>query len=137
MNYQELEGLAHFQESAATYKQKVDAENREILAARQLFLDKRNEITVGDYVMDGEKLLRVAHDWGDSLQLTDGKFGASFYLGDGYVEFSGGLNPSILRSRFVPTTDKRMGSVWFFSQNRVEAHNGYYTKASFRVWKLV
>lgn len=136
MNYQEIAGRALFEPWAATYKQKIDADNQKILAARQSWLDARDKITRGDFVLDGDKVLRVAHDGGDAIQLTDGEFGASFYLGDGYVEFSGGLNPSIPKARFALTDEKRMGPVWFFSQNQVEAHNGYHTQASFKVWKI-
>ena len=84
---------------------------------------------------DGAKTLRVAHDWGDSVQLTDGRFGASFYLGeDGFVDFSGGLDPAIQKLSFVATDERRDAPVWFFSQNCVMAHNGYHATAKFRVW---
>ena len=136
MNYQELAGPAHFEPWAATYKATVDAENGRILAARQSYLDGREGIGLGDFVIDGDKVFRVAHHWGDSIQLTDGVFGASYYLGDGFVEFSGGLEPSIPVARFMPTDQKRLGSVWFFSQDSVQAHNGYCTKANFKVWQL-
>lgn len=137
MNYREIAGKAPHEPWAAAYKAKLDAENEVILAARQAQLDARHEIGVGDVVMDGDKTLRVAHDWGDSVQLTDGVYGESFFLGDGYLSFSGGLNPSIPKERFAATDEKRGASVWFFSQNMSMAHNGYHATAQFRVWKLV
>jgi hypothetical protein len=136
MNYQEISQLAISQEWAAKYKAKIDADNVAILATRQSYLDNRQSIGVGDFVTDDEKSYRVAHHWGDSLQLTDGRYGASFYLGDGYVEFSGGLNPCIDIARFEPTEERHEGAVWLFSENHTRAHNGYHTTATFRVWKL-
>lgn len=136
MNYRELSQYASVQNWAAQLKETIDARNKEILAARQAYLDHRTGPGVGDFIVDGDKVLRVAHHWGDSLQPTDGRFGASFYLGDGYVDFSGGLDPAIPLERFVPTDETRMGRCWLFSDNSAEAHNGYYTQARFRVWKL-
>ena len=138
MNYQEIAGMAPYQSWAAAYKAELDAENEILLAARQKDLDARTEIGVGDLVTDGAKTLRVAHDWGDSVQLTDGRFGASFYLGeDGFVDFSGGLDPAIQKLRFVATDERRDAPVWFFSQNCAMAHNGYHATAKFRVWSLI
>ncbi len=137
MNYQELARMAPYQPWAATYKAEIDAENRAILAHRQRLLDERLSIGVGDFVIAGDKTYRVAHHWGDSLQLTDGRYGASFFLGDGYLDFSGGLNPGIDISRFAATEERRHGSIWFFSQNSAEAHNGYRAEAVFRVWRLI
>lgn len=136
MNYQELTREAHNHECFARLKADADKKNLAILQERQLFLDKREGIGVGDFVLDGDRTFRVAHDWGDRVQLTDGIYGASFYLGSGYVEFSGGLNPSIDKERFLSTNERKEGAVWFFSEDWAEAHNGYYTQATFRVWKL-
>ena len=137
MNYQEITQMAISQPWAAKYKAAMDADNVVILASRQAYLDTRQGIGVGDFVIDGEKTYRVAHHWGDSLQLTDGRYGQSFYLGNGYVEFSGGLNSPIDIGKFEPTDERRQGHVWFFSQHHVGAHNGYHTEAAFRVWRLV
>ncbi len=138
MNYQEFAGIAPYQSWAAAYKAKLDFDNGILLAARQKHLDARTEIGVGDLVIDGKKTLRVAHDRGDSVQLTDGRFDASFYLGDdGFVDFSGGLDPAIPKIRFASTGERRDAPVWFFSQNCAMAHNGYHTMAKFRVWSLI
>lgn len=140
MNYQDLSAYAYNQNAdhwAVKYKTEVDAKNALILAERQQFLDARKDIDVGDLVWDGQKTLRVAHDWGDSVQLTDGRFGGSFYLGDGYVNFSGGLDPSIPKTNFLATKLTEEAPVWFFSENWCRAHNGWHTQARFRVWLLV
>ncbi len=137
MNYQELASMAPYQPWAATYKAEIDADNEAILAHRQSLLDARHAIGVGDLVIAGDKTYRVAHDWGDSVQFTDGRFGASFYFGEGYVDFSGGLDPSIQKLCFTSTEERRAAPVWFFSQGFVRAHNGYHTEAMFRVWRLI
>jgi len=137
MNYSELSQMARSQAWAADYKAAADAVNVVILRHRQAWLDAREGIGVGDFVIDGDKTLRVAHDWGDAVQLTDGIYGASFYLGREHFSFSGGLNPSIDIAKFALTEERRAGSVWFFSEDNVGAHNGYHTQAIFKVWKLV
>lgn len=105
MNYQELTREANNHECFAKLKTETDKRNLEILRERQAFLDNRKDIGVGDFVRVGEELRRVAHHWGDRLQLTDGVYGTSFYLGRGYVDFSGGLQPSIDRAKFLPTQE--------------------------------
>jgi hypothetical protein len=137
MNYAELQQYSHNNGWATKRLEQANTTNTELLAKYQKHIDARSFIAVGDFVRDGDKLLRVAHHWGDSLQLTDGRFGASFYLGrDGNCSFSGGLNPGISIDRFQPTGERREGSCWFFSEERVEAHNGYHTSANFHVWDL-
>ena len=135
MNYQEIEGLALCGEVWAQKLKAVhDAVNVQILADRQAKLDARPGIRVGDFVLDGDKVLRVAHHWGDSIQLSTG---GSFYLTElGGCSMSGGLDPGIPVERFSATDERREGSVWFFSRNMSMAHNGYYTKAVFKVWRL-
>lgn len=137
MNYREMKQTATFSSGIAKLLEIVDTRNAEILKTRQEYLTNRNEIGVGDFVLDGEKVLRVAHHWGDSLQLTDGRFGESFYLGNGHVSFSGGLDPAIPIERFVATDEMREGACWFFSENHVRAHNGVHTQAQFHVWRLI
>lgn len=137
MNYQDIAGMAPYQPWAAKYKADLDAQNILILAERQKGLDARTGIGVGDFVLDGDKVLRVAHHWGDGVQLTDGRYGASFYLStDGHVSFSGGLAPPIPLERFEASEERRKGSCWFFSQNNAMGHNGWPTEAEFRVFRL-
>jgi hypothetical protein len=137
MNYQELSRVAQNWDWAANYKAKIDVENAAILATRSAALAAREGIGVGDFVTDGDKTFRVAHVWPESVQLTDGQYGESFYLSDGgSVSFSGGLDLPVPKAKFTPTDERREGRVWFFSQNQASAHNGYHTEAAFRVWTL-
>lgn len=137
MNYQEIDGFARGgQEWAIKLKAKRDAENENILVERQAILDTIEGIRVGDFVKCGDKIARVAHHWGDRVQLTDGRYSGSFYLGRGYISYSGSLNSGIEVEKFHATNEVMEGNVWFFSQDHSMAHNGYYTKAQFKVWTL-
>lgn len=137
VEYQELSRLAQGAEWAKAEKDKVDVVNIAILANRQVGLDKRTGIDVGDIVFSGNDELRVTHDWGDAVQLSCKGHSGSFYLGaDGVVDYSGSLDSAIDKSCFSDTGEKREAPVWFFSCHNVRAHNGFYTSASFRVWRL-
>jgi len=92
---------------------------------------------VGDFIImrDGS-YARFSHDWGDGLQTTTGEFGASFYFGgDGWVSFSGGLDPSIPSGEIEPTEEVREGGFWFFHHNESRAHNGVWFKVPCRVFR--
>lgn len=137
MDYQELSRHAQCADWAKAEKSKVDVVNMAILAKRQAGLDSRMSIDVGDIVLSGDDVLRVTHNWGDSVQLTFNGHLGSFYLGgDGFVDFSGSLDSAIDKSRFEDTGEKRDAPVWFFSGNDVRAHNGFHTSAMFCVWQL-
>jgi hypothetical protein len=138
MDYQEICGLARCGERwAQELKAEHDKANVILLQDRQTRLDAREGVRVGDFILSGEKVLRVAHDWGDDVQPTFGNPGGSFYLGvGGGCSFSGSLDSSIPKTCLVLTEERRAGSVWFFSRDRSMAHNGYYTEAFFRVWRV-
>lgn len=114
--------------------------NAAILASRMTELDRLPGPRVGDYVefADG-KVRRVSHAW---EWQADGPLGSyqtsdsgSWYLGNGYVSFSGGLYCGVPGSTLTVTKEKRLGRVWFFRNNWAEAHNGVETEADFRVYK--
>jgi hypothetical protein len=137
LNYQELKSMAPYQPWAATYKEEIDRRNRILLAVRQAKRDLREGIGVGDFILDGEKVMRVAHCWDDTIQPTIPGWDASFYMGtEGACSMSGSLDRGIPRERFRATEEKRAGSMWFFSEEMASAHNGYHTTAMFRVWIL-
>ncbi len=81
----------------------------------------------GDFIiMKDGTVERFSHDWGEDIQTSDGRFGWSFHLcKDGNADFSGGLNPAIMKSELelVPD-DIRLGHFWIFHHNHVTAHNG-------------
>jgi len=108
-----------------------------ILAFRKAELDKREGPRVGDFVrFPGEaELRRFTHDWGDSIQTSDLLFPhGSYYLGEGYVSYSGSLDPSIKKAALTLTDEVREGKVWFFHHDQAKAHNGVSAMVTFRVY---
>jgi hypothetical protein len=115
----------------------LDAKNYAIVEKR---LQRRASLAspvVGDFVqmLDGS-LERFSHDWNDSIQTTDGKFGSSFYLLDnGDASFSGGLNSAIMKNRIVDTLEAEHASFWIFKDDISGAHRGLYFFMPVKVWK--
>jgi hypothetical protein len=89
---------------------------------------------VGDFVRfaDG-RMERISHDWDGDVQTSEG---GSFYLGKGYVSFSGGLNPSIPTSELVYKAEHKRGSCWFFHHDHYCADNGVAVDMDFRVYEV-
>lgn len=115
----------------------LDKQDAELLAYREIAYNTHNGPRVGDYVqmLDGS-LQRFSHDWGDDIQTTDGKYGASFYISkNGYVEMSGGLNKAILKSTLELLPETKEGSFWFFRHDLAMAHNGVDVKIVCRIYK--
>lgn len=109
--------------------------NYKILAERVAAYNKKKGPRVGDWLRrkDGS-MSRLTHDWGDSIQDGGGRYGR-FYLGHGYLSYSGSLNPSVPVSKMVDTGDDKAGSVWFFKDNEVRAHNGIEADIMQRVYE--
>lgn len=99
-----------------------------LTCGRSLGLDAHGEETCAPYC-DGtyREVIRI-----ESVQVSEG---GSFYLGDGYVSFSGSLEPSLPYSSLVDTGDMHDGAVWFFHHDYHQAHNGVSAVAKFRVWR--
>jgi hypothetical protein len=112
--------------------------NRQLLAARGSAWASHDGPRVGDFAVfpDGHEE-RIAHDWGDTLQTTDGRYGASFHLfRDGTASFSGGLNPGVPRDLFVLTADLKPGAFWFFDRDQPRAHSAVYARIDCRVYRI-
>lgn len=90
---------------------------------------------VGDYLQlwDGS-YTRFTHAWDDGIQTGGG--GGSYYIGNGYLSYSGGLDPSVRYSLIQPTEETKTGTVWAFHNDHRKAHNGVYYQLEFRVFKL-
>ncbi len=77
---------------------------------------------------------RISHVWeGESVQ-TSGE-GYGYYLGDGYVSFSGSLFRGVHPSTLTDAGETREGRVWFFHHDHAQAHNGVEGVATFRVFR--
>jgi hypothetical protein len=118
-----------------------DERDAEILARREAEFNLANGPRVGDFLRVAGGMLRFTHDWDDSLQTTVGKDhpccgDASFYLGnDGYVSFSGSLDPSIDKTELFDTGEKQKGGFWFFHHDFQGAHRGVQCEMNCRVFE--
>jgi hypothetical protein len=96
---------------------------------------------VGDLVIfpDGE-YRRFIHNWGDSIQTTckTPAHGTSFYLtSDGYMSFSGGLDPAIPKADIVRVDECKPGLIWFFHHDESKAHNSVNAEIPCRVYRYI
>lgn len=117
----------------------LDERDRAILAERVAMLNADRGIRVGDFVSFAGMLRRVSHvyserDWGSGwgVQTSDG---GSFYLGESYCSFSGGLYPAVPGNTLTPTGEIRDGDVWFFHHDHATANGGVTASVAFRVWE--
>ncbi|WP_409562663.1 hypothetical protein [Hyphomicrobium sp. MC8b] len=95
---------------------------------------------VGDFVQTEDGTLhRFTQDWDDRLQITSSldPAGGSFYFALGYCSYSGGLDPSIPKSRLYDTGAVKDGNVWFFHHDIARAHNGVTTAIPCRVYRVL
>lgn len=113
----------------------LDDRDRAILEARRAQLDTIPGPRVGDWVhfSDGTER-RISHDWGDEVQTSDGRYGSSFYLGNGYASFSGGLYGVTAKTALVDTGKTRSGTCWIFHHDYQTAGGGVDTFIPFRVY---
>lgn len=100
--------------------------------------DDRQGPRVGDFIIFADGVTRrISHKWDfqgereTDYQTSDG---GSWYFGEGYCEFSGGLYGPVPESTLTPTEEKRDGAVWFFHHNFAQADNGVHTTIPFRVY---
>ena len=109
-----------------------DEQDADELASRVALWDKRTGPRVGDFIVmpDGSEH-RFCHDWHDGLQTTPG---GSFYFGNGYADYSGGLDPTLKNKLIIATPKQKAGQFWFFHHNSARAHNGVYFKVLCRVF---
>jgi hypothetical protein len=122
----------------------MDDYNRELATRRIIDLDAVEGPRVGDFVRyENGRMERVSHIW--DFTDEDPSFvpqaqtseSGSFYLGHGYVSFSGGLNPGVKVSELRLTDEKKLGSVWMFNHDVRRAHNGVDFNIEFRVYEVV
>lgn len=112
----------------------ADERDEEILTQRINELDAVSTPRCGDFVRfaDGH-LERISHVWDDGVQTSEG---GSFYLGSGYVSFSGGLNPAIPMDELQLSSENHSGSCWFFHHDYFTAHNGIRAEIAFRIYDV-
>ena len=114
-----------------------DGKDYEILDHRLSKWNENKGPRVGDWclMLDGTER-RFTHDWGDSIQTTYSKQGGgSFYLGDGYMSYSGSLDPAIQKDCFQLTRETRNARVWFFHHDFWGAGRGVEFTVPCRVYQ--
>jgi len=127
------------------------AKDAAIIAGRIAALDSIPGIRVGDFlrlkngqptqrghdrVINGD-LARVAHDWGDSVQPSAerGPCARSFYLDDGEVSHSGGLESAIPITDFTRTGESVYGLIWIFHLDVMGGGRAVRAMIPFRVYE--
>ncbi len=117
--------------------------NDELLERRSRQCQEADRPSVGDFVIfpdpsvpSGFREERIAHDWGEDVDAVQTAPGGSFYLGDGYASFSGGLSPALVPTEALAATGGvRRGRFWFFSRDYARADNGVDVEAPCRVYR--
>ncbi len=102
-----------------------DHKDADLLAARLKARRAKKGPLVGDFVlMPDARLMRFSHDWGDDIQISTG---GSYYLcKSGLAQMSGGLEPSIGKTKIICADYFYAGSFWFFHHDMSGAHQGVY-----------
>jgi hypothetical protein len=110
----------------------LDDRDKAILAARVAAFDSTEGPRVGDYVRFADGVTRrISWVWPDDIQTSDG---GSFYLGEGYMSFSGALYTSVPTETLTLTKETGDASAWFFHHDDWKAHNDVHVRVSVRAW---
>lgn len=111
----------------------LDDRDAAILAARVAAFDPVEGPRVGDYVHFNDGVTRqISYVWPDSVQTSDG---GSFYLGKGYMSFSGGLYTAVPTETLTLVEGvTREAGAWFFHHDHWTAHNDVHVRVPVRVW---
>lgn len=117
----------------------LDETNWQIHHDRTLLRDQVEGPRVGDFIgMEDGSLRRFTHDWREAgLQVTSKGMVGSFYLGKGYLDYSGGLDPIIPLAHIQEVSGKKDGACWFFDHDIKGAGRGVDTIIPCRMYKEV
>ena len=119
--------------------------NKEILERRMESLSSMNP-KVGDWVIFNNCERRISYIWnrneyGDISPVAEWGIQtsspcASYYLGNGYVSFSGSLFVSVKGGWLQWSGEQKDANVWFFNRDHWSAHCGRTFQAAFEVWTV-
>lgn len=110
----------------------LDERDRTIRDVRVAKLDTIQGPRCGDYVrFTCGTIMRISHLYPDAFQVSAG---GSWYLGDGYVSFSGGLFRGAPLDTLTRLDETKDGRCWFFHRDLWAAGNGLDTLVPFRVY---
>ncbi len=114
-----------------------------ILAER---MNKYNDIPgcrVGDWIREHNgHMTRATYDWNNLEETTDimqhgGSEYGQYYLGNGYLSYSGSLDTGIKKNQLKQTDEVKFGKVWFFIDDYHTANNSIEYMVPFRVFEVV
>ena len=113
-----------------------DDQDWQLLTKRVETWDSRQGPRVGDFIEFADGIThRFSHDHGEEWGIQTSPIGGSFYMGDGYLSYSGGLEPSIKHDQIEATDEQRLGAVWFFHHDYHRSSNGVNAWVPCRVFK--
>lgn len=115
----------------------LDARDQTILTHRVALYTVHTTPQVGHYVDFADGVTRrISYVWDGGrepgVQTSDG---GSFYLGEGYCSFSGGLYPAVPMTTLTRSEATREGWAWFFHHDYHTAHNGVHARIPCVVWR--
>jgi hypothetical protein len=112
----------------------LDEKDAQILADRIAARERIKGPRIGDVVDfdDGTSGI-FSHDWGDSIQWSEG--GSIHLNAGGGGSFSGGLNPPIFKGGLIATGETRLKRFWFFHHGSAGAHRGVDVLVPCRVYR--
>ncbi len=115
----------------------LDERDIQIMWQRRDSIEMIEEPRCGDYIDFADGITRrVSHVWpADGLPDVQTSDGGSFYLGHGYVSFSGSLYSAVRRDTLTDTGVRRPGSAWFFHHDWHTRDNGVDVTIPFRVYR--
>ena len=120
----------------------ITERNQQIFEQRRDTYNAIPGVRVGDWARQGKELSRVTHIWdksftGGGRHIQTGGGLTSFYLGDGYISYSGSLDPGISEDKLRDTGELKDGRVWFFKDNFWKKANSIDFTMAFRVFEKV
>ena len=98
--------------------------------------EQRSGPRVGDFLqVMPDRYTRLTHVWG--AVLYTGSLVDSYYLGKGYITYSGSCGRGYEKKQVMPTTQTMEGRIWTFSNHWQGAGRGIHLTVPLRVFKLV
>jgi hypothetical protein len=131
-------------ELEAMHRHKIDQQkNMHLFIKRRDKYNRRKGPREGDWVIEKNgKISRITYIWTDEkgipfqIQTGGSKYG-SFYLGNGYISYSGSLDHGHKPNKLRMLKRKMEGQVWFFKDNMWGAHRSVDFMMEFRVFKVI
>jgi len=116
---------------------RIQKENKELFNKLKREYNKIKGVRVGDYVKEKNgNYTRVTYIWPDGQVQTGGHKYGQFFLGKGYISYSGSLDHGYNIKDLKLTKEKRSGMVWIWREGMPGANRGVEYMMKFRVFKV-